>query len=70
MLLTLVAYVKEQYMSPKKKSLNSTGYNPANSKRHWGTLASFKELAGFDNLHENKQTTSDSYGKVLERAGK
>lgn len=29
-----MAYVKEQYMSPRKKSRNSTGYRPAKNKRH------------------------------------
>lgn len=36
---TLVIYVREQYMSPKKKSRNSTGYNPARSKRHYKSSA-------------------------------
>lgn len=29
-----MAYVWEQYMSPRKKSRNSTGYIPASNKRH------------------------------------
>ena len=33
--LTPRAYVSEQNMSPKKKSLNSTGKKPASSKRHY-----------------------------------
>lgn len=32
--LTPNAYVCEQYMSPKKKSRNSTGKSPARSNRH------------------------------------
>lgn len=34
LVLTLITYVREQSMSPIKKSLNSTGYNPAKNKRH------------------------------------
>jgi len=39
MFLTPRAYVCEQYMSPRKKSLNSTGKTPASSNRHCDTLA-------------------------------
>lgn len=37
--LTHMAYVKEQYMSPRKKSRNSTGYSPAKKRRHCEVLA-------------------------------
>lgn len=37
--LTAVTYVREQYISPRKKSRNSTGYRPANNKRHYGHIS-------------------------------
>ena len=33
--LTPMEYVREQYISPRKKSLNSTGYKPASSNRNF-----------------------------------
>lgn len=58
--LTAVAYVKEQYISPKKKSRNSTGYNPARSKRHCLKLAFLPRVRCWDNSHVHMQTISDS----------
>jgi len=57
--LTQVAYVNEQYISPRKKSRNSTGYKPAKNSRYYVSLA-FETLdsTSVTNLRGHTQATS------------
>lgn len=56
--LTPMGYVREQYISPRKKSLNSTGYRPASSNRNFGLLATLVEygleLLTFEYAHHSR----------------
>lgn len=58
--LTPMLYVWEQYISPRKKSRNSTGYRPESKSRHWSNLAKIHRTTRSDS-HSSKGTIA-SYG--------
>ena len=57
-ILAPIEYVREQYISPRKKSLNSTGYRPASSNRNFELLATLAEyglnLLTFEYAHHSR----------------